>query len=145
MSHQINQSRASSSASATSVANESIDSTSVAKAYIEVWNETDRARRMSQLQRHWAADAHYVDPMMSGAGIEQISELIAAVHSRFPSFQFTLLGEPDGYADHVRFKWSLGPQGLAAQDAPIKGSDVVVLRSGRLHSVIGFLDEVPAA
>jgi hypothetical protein len=121
------------------------DPAAVAAAYIETWNETDRERRMAHLRRTWAADARYVDPMMAGTGLDQISELIGAVHSRFPEFRFALLGNADGYADHVRFSWALGPQGKAAQEAPIKGSDVVELKAGRLQTVIGFLDQVPAA
>lgn len=121
------------------------DSNAVAAAYIETWNETDRERRMARLRRMWASDARYVDPLMAGTGLDQISELIGAVHSRFPEFRFALLGHADGYGDHVRFSWALGPQGQAAQEAPIKGSDVVVLQGGRLQTVIGFLDQVPSA
>jgi hypothetical protein len=48
---------------------------------------------------------------------------------------------PEGYGDHLRFGWSLGPASAAA---PIEGSDVVTMHNGRIASVIGFLDKVPA-
>jgi hypothetical protein len=52
-----------------------------------------------------------------------------------------LIGDANGHGDHVRFSWSLGPAG---GEAPIEGSDVLTLESGRVASVIGFLDKVPA-
>ena len=119
------------------------DASKIAENYIAAWNETDADRRMALLARDWAAGVSYVDPIMSGKGHAEISALIGGVHERFPGFRFALLGEPDGYDGHARFSWGLGPAG--SDDAPIKGSDVVVLEGGRLTSVIGFLDQVPAA
>jgi hypothetical protein len=34
----------------------------------------------------------------------------------------------------------LGPDGA---DSPIKGTDFAVLRDGQIHSITGFLDQVP--
>ncbi|MEO8524934.1 MAG: nuclear transport factor 2 family protein [Caldimonas sp.] len=118
------------------------DATSTARAYIQVWNETDADRRAELLRRFWQKDARYIDPLMSGEGIEQIGALVGAVHERFPGFRFDLLGPADGHGEHVRFRWSLGPEGAPA---PIEGSDVVRLDDGRIASVVGFLDKVPAA
>ena len=114
----------------------------VADAYLAAWNEADPTRRAALLTEGWAEDARYVDPLMAGDGRERIGELIGAVHARFPGFRFERLGAAEGYADHVRFAWSLGPAG---EEPPIKGSDVVELDGGRIRRVIGFLDQVPAA
>jgi len=51
-----------------------------------------------------------------------------------------LLGGADGFGDHVRFSWGLGPDGA---DSPIKGTDFAVLSDGRIKSITGFLDQVP--
>lgn len=118
------------------------DPTTVARTYLQHWNETDPNRRAALLSEGWSEQARYVDPMASVEGREQIGQLIGGVHERFPGFRFTLLGEPDGHGDHVRFSWSLGPAG---SEPPIKGSDVVELHEGRFARVIGFLDQVPAA
>jgi len=114
----------------------------VADAYIAAWNETDPQRRMRLLREHWAEDARYADPLMQGAGLAQIDALIAGVHARFADFRFTRTGTPDGHGEHVRFAWTLGPAGA---EAPIAGTDVLLLDAGRIRSVIGFLDRVPAA
>jgi hypothetical protein len=117
------------------------DPQGVAEAYVAVWNETDPSRRRERLAAGWAPGARYEDPVMAGAGLEAIDELIAGVHARFPDFRFALCGRADGHGPYVRFSWSLGPAGA---EAPIEGSDVVELADGRLSRVIGFLDKVPA-
>ena len=88
----------------------------VAHRYIELWNE--------RTANHDGVDA-----------------LISGVQQKFPEFRFSLIGEPNGFGDHVRFSWGLGPDGA---DSPIKGTDFAVLSGdGRIRSITGFLDQVP--
>jgi hypothetical protein len=68
-----------------------------------------RSRRREILSQHWTADAKYVDPLTSGDGLEGVDALIADLQQRFPDFRFKLIGEPNGYGDHVRFSRGLGP------------------------------------
>ena len=117
------------------------DAATIAHRYIALWNETNAARRQDLLANLWTEDGTYIDPLMQGSGHSQIDALISAVHQRFPEFRFSLIGRPDGYGDHVRFSWQLGPEGA---DGPIKGSDFATLDNGRLKHVVGFLDQVPA-
>ncbi|WP_372784925.1 nuclear transport factor 2 family protein [Phenylobacterium sp.] len=114
----------------------------IAQHYIAAWNETDAERRRALLTETWSEDATYVDPLMAGRGHAEVSALMAGVQQRFPDFRFALIGKPDGFGDRVRFSWGLGPDGA---DAPIKGTDFVQVEGGRLKSVTGFLDQVPAA
>ncbi|MBV9564069.1 MAG: nuclear transport factor 2 family protein [Bradyrhizobium sp.] len=118
------------------------DMNSIARRYIELWNERTPSRRRELLATNWTTDATYVDPLMSGDGPDGIDALIAGVQQRFPEFRFTLIGEPNGYGDYMRFSWGLGPDGVA--DSPIKGTDFAVLKEGRIRSIAGFLDQVPA-
>jgi hypothetical protein len=117
------------------------DHKTVANRYIELWNEHTPQRRREILAANWTADAKYVDPLMSGDGHDGVDALIAGVQQRFPDFRFRLIGEPNGFGDHVRFSWGLGPDG---GDSPIKGTDFAVLSDGRIRSITGFLDQVPA-
>jgi hypothetical protein len=120
------------------------DVNTIARRYIELWNEKTASRRREMLSADWTADAKYVDPVMSGDGHDGVDALIAGVQQRFPDFSFKLIGEPNGYGDHVRFQvrfsWGLGPEGV---DSPIKGTDFAVLKEGRIRSITGFLDQVP--
>lgn len=113
----------------------------IAQQYIAAWNETDPGRRRDLIAKTWTEDASYADPVMAGRGHAEVDALMAGVHQRFPGFRFALIGKPDGFGDKVRFSWALGPDGA---EPPIKGTDFVQLEDGRLKSVTGFLDQVPA-
>jgi hypothetical protein len=113
----------------------------IAHRYIELWNERAPKRRREMLAANWTGDARYVDPLMSGDGHDGVDALISGVQQKFPDFKFTLIGEPNGFGEHVRFSWGLGPDGT---DSPIKGTDFAVLsQDGRIKSITGFLDQVP--
>ncbi|MGQ0686736.1 nuclear transport factor 2 family protein [Bradyrhizobium sp.] len=113
----------------------------VAHRYIELWNERAPNRRREMLAANWTNDARYVDPLMSGDGHDGVEALISGVQQKFPDFKFTLIGEPNGFGQHIRFSWGLGPEGA---DSPIKGTDFAVLsQDGRIKSITGFLDQVP--
>ena len=112
----------------------------IARNYIALWNERTPGTRRAMLQANWTADAKYVDPLMNGEGHDGVDALIAGVQQRFPDFTFTLIGEPNGFGDHLRFSWGLGPDGA---DSPVKGTDFATLKEGRIRSITGFLDQVP--
>jgi hypothetical protein len=114
----------------------------VAQRYIAAWNETDPQTRTDRVSALWAADGSYVDPLADVRGREQIAALIAGVQDQFPGFVFRLHGDVDGHHRQARFSWELGP---SEGEAPVAGSDVVTLDDeGRIASVYGFLDRVPA-
>lgn len=117
------------------------DLTAVAHAYIAAWNETDATRRQSLIDAAFSSDVLYRDPIMQGDGHQGIGALIEGVHKQFPGFRFALKGQPDGFGDHIRFSWGLGPVGA---DAVVEGTDFGVIEKGRLSRVTGFLDKVPA-
>jgi hypothetical protein len=112
----------------------------IATSYINLWNERAADRRREIFKANWTSDASYIDPLMSGDGYDGVDALIAGVQQRFPDFKFTLIGEPNGYGDHIRFSWGLGPDGA---DSPIKGTDFALLKGGLIRSITGFLDQVP--
>src|ERR1700751_1889027 len=116
------------------------DINTIAKSYIQLWNERIPSRRRELLATSWTTDASYADPLMSGEGHDGIDALIAGVQQRFPDFSFKLIGEPNGFGDHMRFRWGLGPDGV---DSPSKGTDFAGLKAGRIRSITGFLDQVP--
>jgi hypothetical protein len=116
------------------------DINTIASRYIDLWNERSPDRRRAMLSQHWARDAKYVDPLMSGDGHDGVDALISGVQARFPDFRFQLIGQPNGFGEHLRFSWGLGPDGA---DSPIKGTDFAVVQDGKIRSITGFLDQVP--
>lgn len=118
------------------------DASEIAQNYIDTWNETDVDARAALIARHWSEMPRYLDPLMSASDARELSEMIGAVHDRFPDFRFRLINKPDGHSDYVRFAWGLGPEG---RETVVEGSDIVETRSGRIDRVVGFLDKLPAA
>ncbi|HEV7317957.1 MAG TPA: nuclear transport factor 2 family protein [Ensifer sp.] len=117
------------------------DFNAIAEAYVAAWNASDVASRAALIEKVFSANVSYRDPIMQGDGHAGIDGLIAGVQGQFPGFRFTLKGDADGFADTIRFSWALGPEGVPSV---IEGTDVCEIESGRLKSVTGFLDKVPA-
>jgi hypothetical protein len=110
----------------------------IADNYLHVWNEADAAQRRALLDKGWAADALYSDPIMTGRGREGVATMIEGARTQFPGHRFTLRGTPDGHGAFVRFSWTLAPVGGGAVGG---GTDIVRLdEDGRIAEVIGFLD-----
>jgi SnoaL-like domain len=117
------------------------DTNALVSKYIAMWNETDPERRLSLLAETLTEDARYLDPIMAGDGIDQISAMIGGAQQQFPGHRFALVAGPDAHHDRVRFSWSLSPNG---GDPIAIGVDfATVAEDGRMRSVTGFLE--PAA
>ncbi len=111
--------------------------------YIDGWNETDGARRRELIARTWTETATYRDPLMQGEGHSGIDAMIEQVQQRFPAHRFRRTSAIDVLHDHVRFSWELAADGAPALAS---GTDFGVVSSGqRLQSMVGFLDNLPAA
>jgi hypothetical protein len=116
--------------------------TDLADRYLAAWNATDPATRRALVDEVFAEDVTYTDPLADVAGRDALDATIAAVQAQFPGWVFRLAGPADAHHDQVRFTWHLGPEGA---DAPVVGSDVAVTGGdGRIRTVLGFLDRVPA-
>lgn len=111
--------------------------------YFEAWNATEEGPRAKAVAAAFGEDATYTDPLADVAGHEGLVAAIAGAQAQFPGFVFRPLGGVDGHHDMARFGWEL--VSVADGSAPVAGFDVVRLGAdGRIRSVFGFLDRVPA-
>lgn len=119
------------------------DTIQIVDSYIAMWNESDADERRAIVARTVTEDASYLDPVMAGAGIDGISEMIGGAQQQFPGHRFTLVEGPDVHHDRVRFTWSLA----AADGDPVAiGTDFVTLADdGRMRAITGFLEPAAAA
>ncbi|MFE6944932.1 nuclear transport factor 2 family protein [Streptomyces chartreusis] len=122
--------------------------TAVAR-YFEAWNATGPEELTNAVAAAWTEDGSYTDPLADVRGHAQLAALISAAHEQFPGFAFRLTGSVDGHHDTARFSWELVSEAGGAPSggdaAPVAGSDVITLDAeGRITSVLGFLDRVPA-
>ncbi|GAA2973903.1 nuclear transport factor 2 family protein [Streptomyces drozdowiczii] len=112
-----------------------------AQRYFAAWNAGPDALEKA-VAAAFTEDATYTDPLADVRGHEQLTAAIAGARQQFPGFVFRPLGAVDGHHALVRFGWELvAPDG----SAPVAGFDVASLaEDGRITSVSGFLDRVPA-
>ncbi|RYG49252.1 nuclear transport factor 2 family protein [bacterium] len=115
--------------------------TELADRYIAAWNETDPDRRRALIAATYTEGATYLDPLMKGEGHEGLHALVGGVQAQFPGYRFSRTGPVDAHGDHLRFGWALGPEGTPTL---VKGTDFCRVEEGRLASVVGFLDQMPA-
>ncbi|MET9296107.1 nuclear transport factor 2 family protein [Streptomyces sp. NPDC003077] len=116
--------------------------TAVAR-YFEAWNATDPAARAKAVAAAFTEDGSYTDPLADVTGHDGIGAVIGTVHEQFPGYSLRPLGAVDGHHRIARFGWELvsGADG----SSPVAGFDVVTLADdGRIDSVLGFLDRLPA-
>ncbi|WP_432167833.1 nuclear transport factor 2 family protein [Streptomyces sp. bgisy031] len=112
--------------------------------YFEAWNAEGADARAEAVAAAWSEDGSYTDPLADVTGHEGIAAVIAAAREQFPGFAFRRTGTVDAHHDIARFTWEL----VSAADgsAPVAGSDVISLaKDGRIRTVQGFLDRIPAA
>ena len=109
--------------------------------YLAAWNETDPAARRRLIDEMWAPDGRYTDPLADIAGRDQLDAVIAAAQAQFAGLEFSLAGPVDAHHHIARFTWQLGPRG---GEPVVVGFDVAAIEDGRIASVQGFLDRVPA-
>jgi len=111
--------------------------------YFEAWNADAPEALAKAVAAAWSVEGTYTDPLATVTGHTEIAGLISGAHAQFPGFAFRPLGTIDGHHDTARFSWELVSE--ADGSAPVAGFDVITLDAdGRIRSVLGFLDRVPA-
>ena len=118
------------------------DASQVVERYIATFNETDGDRRRELIDALYAADGTYTDPNVDLRGPAQIDGFVATTQQQFPGYTFALGSSIDAHHGQARFQWHGGP---ADEPDRYVGFDVIVTDDGRIRSVYGFMDKVPAA
>ena len=118
----------------------------VVLAYIEAWNTPDEQARRDLLDRCWADEGTYTDPISEVRGKEALVAHIGRFLSERPSRRSTGHRIPIGSGvDHhhgmIRFTWvMLDPKGVSV----FQGLDVGEFAAdGRLRRIIGFFGPPP--
>ena len=108
--------------------------------YIAMWNETDAGRRRGLIAKIWADGASYLDPVLSGEGLDGIDAMVKAVHEKYPGHRFKRTSDVNVHNDRALFSWELGPEGGPAL---VKGVDFATLSNeGCLKTVTAFFTEL---
>ncbi|GAA1364436.1 nuclear transport factor 2 family protein [Streptomyces beijiangensis] len=121
----------------------SVHETAVAR-YLEAWNAKGAENIAKAVAAAWTEDGSYTDPLVEVIGQDGVAAVIAGAQAQFPGFEFRQAGAVDGHHGIARFGWEL--VSVADGSAPVAGFDVIALaEDGRIRTVHGFLDRVPAS
>lgn len=107
-------------------------------AYGHAWVETDPQRRAALLERAWAPDAVYCDPLAHVQGREALSDHIAGTQATLSGGRIVVTAEAVRHHDSAHFPWAM----LDADGGTVMtGFDVVQLDGeGRITRLTGFFD-----
>ena len=103
---------------------------------LEVFAETDPARRLAVITEIYAEEAVFYDPEGEVSGHEAINALVTRLQAQDPSLRFRVLGEPRSLRDLATVDWELGP---ADGPAVMTGSDIALFEAGRIHTLYTLL------
>ncbi|MDT0262126.1 nuclear transport factor 2 family protein [Jatrophihabitans lederbergiae] len=120
------------------------DLNAVVDDYIAVWNETDAGARTAKIEKLWAEDAVYTDPLASVVGRDGFNQVLQGAQDQFKGLQFVRGTTFDAHHNIVRFTWELVT--APGTEAIVVGFDVAVIgEDGKISGVSGFIDKMPAA
>ncbi|WP_345761327.1 nuclear transport factor 2 family protein [Diaminobutyricibacter sp. McL0608] len=100
-----------------------------------VFNERDESLRLPLLTALYAPDARFADHDGVVIGLEVINEKIRELHVRTPGFVF-VPGRFHEVQDLATLEWSYGPAGT---EPVVNGTDVAIIRDGRIGSLYVYL------
>jgi SnoaL-like protein len=108
---------------------------------LEVFGETDPARRRAVIDEIYHEDAVFHDPKGGTIqGREEIGRIAGVIKATHPDFQYQPLAPPDESGDGGRVRWVSGAPG---EPPAYAGTDFIVARDGRIASVYLFFDALP--
>jgi SnoaL-like domain len=110
--------------------------------YLNAWNERDPVARRALVDKLWASDGVYTDPLASARGSAAIDQVIAGAQEQFPGMRFVRGDVFEAHHNIARFTWEL----VAADggEPVVVGFDVTVLDADdKIAGLYGFIDKMP--
>ena len=112
--------------------------TDAVTAYGAAWLETDEGVRRALLERAWAEDAVYVDPLDHVTGREALVGHIGAFQSSMAGGRVEVVGDTARHHDSAHFRWRIVD--VTGQQV-LTGFDVVQLDAeDRITRLTGSFD-----
>jgi len=107
------------------------------RALQEVFGEGDAARRRAAIKELFTDDCVVDVPQGVFVGRDVLDKLAGEVRATHPDFVYAPHGAPQALHSAGRLAWGSGPRG---KEPVYTGSDVIVVRDGKIAALYGFLD-----
>jgi hypothetical protein len=106
------------------------------KRNLDVFSETDPARRRALIEEFYTEDCVFYDPNQgSYRGRDAIDRIAGAIKATHPDFKYQLIAEPEVSGDAGRIRPGQAPA--------VAGTDFIVARDGRIAAIYLFFDQLP--
>jgi hypothetical protein len=113
----------------------------IVQSYGSAWNTSDEAERRALLEKAWADDGVYADPMGRAEGRDALVAHIAGFQEQMPGNRIVLTSGVDQHGNVLRFGWEMqGPDGATLMEGVDFGT---LAADGRLASITGFFGPLP--
>jgi hypothetical protein len=107
----------------------------------EVFGQDDPGRRRATIDEIFTEDAVFHEPEAVHRGRDEIARIAGVIRAAQPSLQYTILRPVEEMHGTVgRIQWVAGRPGEAPAHA---GTDVMLIRDGRIAAIYLFFDPLP--
>ena len=103
----------------------------------EVFGEGDATRRRSAIEELYTEDCELYVPPGKFVGCDALDKFAGDLRATHPHFVYTPHGKPQSLHNAGRLAWGSGPRGGTPE---YTGTDVIIVRDGRIAALYVFLD-----
>jgi len=103
----------------------------------EVFGEGDATRRRAAIEELYTEDCVLYVPTDKFAGRDALDKFAGDLRATHPHFVYTPHGKPQSLHNAGRLAWGSGPRGGTPE---YTGTDVIIVRDGRIAALYVFLD-----
>lgn len=114
--------------------------------YGAAWNCQDPEERLELLRQAVTDDCGYTDPEHDVTGPQQLSDMIAGYHRRWPAeYAIELTSIVEQIFDCLRFTWRAHGRDAEGDPTEQRGADTIeIAEDGLLRRIIVFDGDLPA-
>ena len=117
-----------------------MDVSDIVASYGAAWNEPDEAARTALLEKAWADDGFYQDPLGTADGRAALVAHIGGFHERFPGHTIDVASGVDSNVGDLRWAWVM----RNGDEVVLDGVDFAELAAdGRIQRIAGFFGPLP--
>lgn len=114
----------------------------VTRNLLEVFNQRDDAARRTAAAELWTPDIRFSDHDGVAAGTDAVDEKVEQLQARTPGFEFRVAGPVHEVQELATLDWDYGPAG---EEPVVSGTDVVLVRDGRIAALYTYLTKTPTS
>lgn len=103
-----------------------------------VFNERDDERRRAAIEALYTPDATVAEADDADAGWDGVDDVARRVIEGAAGMTFSVVSGPTAIDDLGRVTWELAPE--TGGDAVVRGTDIAVVRDGRIHKLYTFIE-----